>query len=162
MNFSKSILLFLLIVVITVLLPLLNHWSNDVIIFKTWPAVFNKQLVYQTITLLMALGLLAVLKCTKPLCYMNYYGIGNIDAPIDPVPIIGICADDRQNWLRHGREFALVISVVTFVIIYFQVIKGHESSLTKLVYVLPFSIMFFSYELFCGRGDYPFGNSGGF
>lgn len=58
-----------------------------------------------------------------------------------PVPAIDL---QEESWLQLGGRFALIISGVTFVVIYLQLIKGNKiqkKNLRIFIWVLVFSLM---------------------
>lgn len=66
---------------------------------------------------------------------------GKDAAKVEPVPLVGITPKENETWQHIGSNFAIVISGVTAIIIYFQVAKGAEF-IGKIFMVLPFSILF--------------------
>lgn len=142
MSKTKSILLLALILALTAALPLLSQWANGKIIFETLSVAVNKQIVYQSVTLLMTLLFLFALSLFRKAEFRTYFRKGNISAPIIPEPIVGIKPKSTENWYHFGRNFAVIISVVTAVVIYFQLVKRNHIPADALLKVLPFSILF--------------------
>lgn len=139
---SKDILLLLLIVIFTIALVFVSNWANGIVIFDYLSKAINKQIIYQTITLFGASIFLFVLRWFKKPEFQEYFRKGNISAKIIPEPIVGIKPKPTENWFHFGRNIAIIISAVTAVIIYFQVIGKNEISINSILTVLPFSIVF--------------------
>lgn len=139
---TKEIILLLFIVVLTISLVIVSSWTNEIVIFSNLPKMINKQIIYQAITLLGAIFFLSVLWLTKKKEFQSYFQKGNISADILPEPIIGIKPKPTENWFHFGRNFAIIISGVTAIVIYFQLIKDSGISVGDILNVLPFSIVF--------------------
>ena len=139
---SKDILLLLLIVILTIALVFVSNWTNGIVIFDNLSNAINKQIVYQTITLFGTSLFLFVLWWFKRSEFLEYFRKGNIFAKIIPEPIVGIKPKPNENWFHFGRNISIIISAVTAVIIYFQVIRETEISINRILTVLPFSIVF--------------------
>ena len=139
---SKDILLLLLIVILTIALVFVSNWTNGFVIFDNLSNAINKQIVYQTITLFGTSLFLFVLWWFKRSEFLEYFRKGNIFAKIIPEPIVGIKPKPNENWFHFGRNISIIISAVTAVIIYFQVIRETEISINRILTVLPFSIVF--------------------
>jgi hypothetical protein len=89
-------------------------------------AYLDVELKYQVITLLLAFLTLALVFIVAPTSFQKYFAFGNISAEVVPVPAIGLSPSTNETWLQIGINFAVVISVVTFIFIYFQLIKGNR------------------------------------
>ena len=55
---------------------------------------------------------------------------------------MGIKPKAGENWMHLGRNFSLVISGVTAIVIYFQLVEGNTISMGNIISILPFSIVF--------------------
>ena len=142
MSRTKNIILILLIIVLTMSLVFVSSLTNGTIIFKGLSEAINKQILYQSITLMGAIVFLFVLWLTKKKEFQEFVRIGNISADILPEPIIGLKPKPNENWFHIGRNFAIIISGVTAIVIYFQLIKDGEITIDRIINVLPFSIVF--------------------
>lgn len=142
MTMLKSLLLLLLVIVFTILLPFISYWANGVQVFGQWSPAINKQIVYQPITLFLTILLLLILSRAKKEAFHTYFRIGNISADIIPAPLVGIKPSAKENWSHFGRNFAIVISVVTATVIYFQLFKKSSTTIAAIISVLPFSLCF--------------------
>ncbi|SEI89438.1 hypothetical protein SAMN05192553_101737 [Cyclobacterium xiamenense] len=138
----QSYLLFAGVTVLTFLLPLIGRWVEGITILSSLPEMVNRHLMYQPITLLICMGFLSLLRTRRPTIFNAYFQKGNIAAAITPVPALSINPKPGRNWLHVGRDFALVISVVTAIIIYLQVMRGEGMNYDLLWKILPFSLVF--------------------
>lgn len=139
---TKEILILTAVVVLTVALALFSYFTNGIIVIESLSSTINHQIVYQSITLLAALLFVLVLWSTKTNSFQKYFRKGNIRAKIDPVPMIGLKPKPHENWLHLGRNYTIIISFVTAIIIYFQLFEGSSISLNDVLMVLPFSLVF--------------------
>lgn len=85
---------------------------------------FDSELKYQLLTLLLTLFTLGLVLLAAPTAFYKYFSYGHISAPITPVPMVGITPKENENWLHFGAGFALVISLVTFLFVYLNIIKS--------------------------------------
>lgn len=131
--------LLLLIIAFTAALPLLSHSLPNLQVLKRMPAAVNRQLVYQSVSLLGTLVFLVVLNRSRPDQFWQYFRIGKLKAKIQAVPLVGIKPKEGQHWLHYGINFAVVISLVTFSVIYFQHGKMPDD---KLDQILPLALVF--------------------
>ncbi len=138
----KKIALISLIILLTISLVFVSSWTNGIVIFDGLSKAINKQILYQSGTLLGTIIFLLLLWLTKRTTFQEYFRKGNISAEIHPEPLIGIKPKANENWLNLGLNFSIIISGVTALVIYFQLIKGSEISLGNLLNILPFSILF--------------------
>ena len=138
----KSIAQLSLIIALTISLVFASSCTNGIVIFDGLSKAINKQILYQSGTLLGTIIFLLLLWLTKRTTFQEYFRKGNISAEIHPEPLIGIKPKANENWLHLGLNFSIIISGVTAIVIYFQLIKGSEISLGNLLNILPFSIVF--------------------
>ncbi len=82
---------------------------------------FNFQASYQTLLLGITAVSLVSTRCLDKGSFAQYFNLGNIVAPTEAMPIFGIKAGD--GWLKTGLSLSLVISLVTGIFMYFQLIK---------------------------------------
>ena len=138
----KSTALLSLIIALTISLVLVSQWTNGIVIFDGFSSTINKQILYQSITLFITIVFLFVLWLTKRKTFQEYFRKGNLSADILPEPLMGIKPKASENWIHLGRNFSIVISIVTAIVIYFQLIGGNGISIGNILSVLPFSIIF--------------------
>lgn len=100
------------------------------------------ELKYQIIILLLACLTLVLVFRAAPVSFQKYFSLfGNISASAVPVPAIGLI---DQNWLQLGIQFALIVSGITFVMIYLQLMQGKrlkEHALRFFLWVVVFALM---------------------
>ncbi|HNV49684.1 MAG TPA: CPBP family intramembrane metalloprotease [Bacteroidales bacterium] len=138
----KDVALLLLIIVLTTSLIFVGKWTNGIVIFDSLSGLINQQIAYQAITLLYTILFLFILWWFKRAEFQSYFRKGNISAEISPVPMVGIKPKPNENWFHFGRNIGIIISVVTAIVIYFQIIKGNEISGSNILTLLLFSIVF--------------------
>ncbi len=138
----KSIVLLAVIIAFTIALVFISHWANGIVIFEGLSTKINKQILYQSITLLGTMVFLFALWLTKKNTFKAYFRKGNLSADILPEPFMGIQPKESENWIHLGRNFSVIISGVTAIVIYFQLIGGNGISIGTMVSMLPFSIVF--------------------
>ena len=138
----KDILLLILIVVLTASFLFIGKWTSGIVIFENLSPLTNHQIVYQGITLFIAFALLLILWGFKRPEFQTYFRKGNIGAAIGPEPWIGIKPKGNLTWLSYGTTIGITISVVTAIIIYFQLIKGKEIDTGNILQILLFSLIF--------------------
>ena len=138
----KSIVLLAIIIAFTIALIFISQWANGILIFEGLSTKINKQIIYQSITLLGTMVFLFALWLTKRNTFQAYFRKGNLSADILPEPLIGIKPKASENWIHLGRNFSIIISGVTAIVIYFQLIGGNGISIATMASILPFSIVF--------------------
>ena len=111
-------------------------------LFEGLSGAINKQIVYQSSTLLLSFLFLAILFVTKKDAFRTYFKKGDTAAPIVPEPYVGIKPTEGENWSHIGRNFAVVVSLVTGIVIYFQLFKDSGIEASTILKVLPFSVLF--------------------
>lgn len=142
MIYTKEILIMTAVVVLTIGLALFSYLTNGIIVIGSLSSTINHQIVYQSITLLTALLFVLILWRAKSNSFHKYFSKGNIRAKIGPEPKIGLIPKPHENWLHLGRNYTIIISFVTAIIIYFQLFEGSSISLNDELMVLPFSLVF--------------------
>ena len=76
-----------------------------------------------------------------------------IDGPVGVEPWIGISAKNKDTWKKLGANFAFIISVVTVIVIFFQVYQGNDFKFVLLpnllmVFILALSNSFIEESIF--------------
>lgn len=138
----KDITLLILIVALTASLLFIGSWTKEIVVFDNLSPLTNHQIVYQGITLLITLILLLILWGFKRKEFQSHFRKGNISAKITPESWAGIKPKPNENWFHFGRNIGIVISLVTAIVIYFQLIHGKEISGSNIPTILLFSIIF--------------------
>ncbi len=104
-------------------------------------AYVDRTLKYQLLTLGLAGGVLLLARLLGPLSFKKFFGLGKLDAPVEPVRLIGLTPQPGESWLQVGRNFAFIITGVTFIFIYLQAIRGNSIAAANLRY-LPWILVF--------------------
>lgn len=145
-HYAPRLVLIPVILLFTIALLYFKRHAATLIPLQLLPLAFmDAELKYQIITL--ALSGVLVLLCflLARLQFHTYFAWGKSwgrnAAKVEAVPLLGIKAEDNETWQQVGRNFAIIISSVTAIIIYFQVLKGAELS-EKIVTLLPLSVLF--------------------
>lgn len=128
-----------MVIALTALLPILSHFLNTTQLWGSLPAPISKQLVYQPLTLCIALAFLLILNKVRPITFKTYFKRGKLNAAITPVPQVGINPKKSENWKHVGWNFTIVISVITAAVVYFTTPKINYQ---QLLLHLPFAIVF--------------------
>ncbi len=139
---AKECTLISIIILITIALPVISYWSTGIELSKNISVLVNRQLIYQSSTFILAVVFLFVLWKLKTKEFVQYFKKGNIAATIKPEPLVGIKPKNNENWWHLGMNFSVIITLVTMVVIYFQVIHGNNFDYSNLLFVLPISIGF--------------------
>ena len=97
----------------------------------------NKTFVYQATTLGLSLVIVLITALQTRFQSLKLLSIKNIDGEVIPEPWIGITKKNKDSWKTLGRNFTIIISVVTAVAIYFQVYRnGVIQTLTVPIFIL--------------------------
>ncbi len=110
-------------------------------IFKTsivGNAFVDSKLNYQFVTLVIAVLVLALTYFLTPKNAKRFYQLGDISAPSEPVKWLGIKPSD--TWKTVGINFAVIVSLITGIFIYLNVIRG-QSIANEHVRYLPFVLV---------------------
>ena len=137
----NRVLLLILIIAATTSLPLLSHISRDITISPSLPEVVSQQILYQFGTLVLTGILLFTLSRVLGPQFRTYFAKGNLNAPVVAVPILGIKSKVGEGWNKVGRDFAIVISAVTGLIMYFQILHDQERDLGAVLKFIPFILI---------------------
>jgi uncharacterized protein len=78
----------------------------------------NAQFKHQSVMLLIAMASLLTTYYLNQANFMQYFSIGNINAPTEKVTLFGINEGDK--WLNTGLSLLATISIATGVFLYFQ------------------------------------------
>ena len=132
----------LLVTAVTASLLLIGRLTEGIVIFDGLSPVINRQIAYQLATLAIALAFLGILRKMKGPAFRTYFRPGNLSAKILPEPAVGIKPGLHENWMHFGTSVAIIISLVTAVIIYFQLFKDSTVKTWAIPRILPFAIAF--------------------
>ena len=87
---TKEYMLLLTILLLTIALPIINSWAASFEFSKDFSPIVNKNLTYQSSTLILTLLFLVILWKLKTKEFVQYFKKGTISAIITPVPFVGI------------------------------------------------------------------------
>lgn len=138
------LLLMLIILAATAVLPLLSTSSGNFTRTTLLAAPYvDRVLKYQLITLGLAGVVLALARLLARSSFRKFFARGNINATVEPVKLIGLTPKPSEGWLAVGRNFAIIVSGVTFIFMYLQAIRGNSIAAEHLRYlpwILAFSV----------------------
>jgi len=95
----------------------------------------DDRLKYQLVTLALAILVLLISYALSPISFKRFFRFGNLNAPAAPLKWLGIGPGER--WGKTGSSFAIIVSLVTAVFIYFTLAAGQTLEPAHLRY-LPF------------------------
>lgn len=139
---TKNCILLLLVVAASVSLIFIGNWTETIVLNNSLLPIVNKNLIYQSITLLLAVLLLVVLRISRKKVFAAHFRKGEISAPILPEPWMGIKPKETENWRHFGRNFAIIITAVTAFIVFFQVVKQGNVNWSNWFKYLHFIVLF--------------------
>ncbi len=140
--YRKESFLFLIIISCTIGLAIVSHMTNGIVVFEAVSEPINKQTVYQPITLLVTFLFLFILYRVKKEKFLTYCTKGVLSAEVIPEPYVGIVPKQGENWSHIGKNFAVVVSLVTMSVIYIQILKESDVTLMNILDALPFAVSF--------------------
>lgn len=99
----------------------------------------DRLITYQLVALTMCVIIATLTVRLIPDTFRQYFRLGNLVAPADPVSVLGIRAGD--SWRRIGARFAVIISLVTAAVVLLPVVAGDGVSLgpTQVALILGLS-----------------------
>lgn len=121
----------------------------------------NHELSYQLLTLglFVVFVLLSIMLGGKDV--LRYLRPNRFSGPITPVPWFGIRPKEGENWLHLGFNFLGIITVVTSVAVYFQVLHRETFSFKLWCVLLP-ALVFAATNALVEEGIYRFAITGVF
>jgi hypothetical protein len=97
----------------------------------------NRTMAYQLTTLVLSLVIVLVTAFQTEFQSLRLLSVKRIDGKVLPEPWIGITKKNKDSWKKLGLNMTIIISVVTAVAIYFQVIQnGVTQTLTLPILLL--------------------------
>jgi len=141
----------LLITIVAVLCAPLLLWFRSHPLFAPSlfdNATYNAELGYQTTTLALAAVVIAIVYAITGRAGLSYLSLKKRDGSIRPEPWIGIKPKAGETWRHLGLNFAVVITLVTAIVIYFQVVHGKNVSF-DLFPGIPLILTFALVNAFC-------------
>jgi len=119
------------------------------------PAV-NAELGYQLASLAVALTLVGVLWMVTPQSVRRYAGLGDLAAPVVPVPAIRLTPDADETWRSVGATFTVVITAVTTLVLVTTQFAGRTLG-ADLLAVVPWIVGFAAVNAFVEETVFRFG-----
>ena len=104
----------------------------------------NSQMVYQTSTLVLSLLIVFVVGMLTRFQSVKLLSLTKLDGFVKPEPWIGITKNNKDSWLKVGISFSIIISLVTAVVVYFQVYQTGiviTLSLQSVVLIILFALI---------------------
>jgi len=106
--------------------------------------VYNLEISYQITVLLLAIIVIGIVYGLAGKDGLAYINLKKRDGKIQPEPWIGIKPKETETWKHLGLNFTVIITLVTAVVIYFQVVHGESVSLELYpggILILMFALM---------------------
>ncbi|MFD2700931.1 CPBP family intramembrane glutamic endopeptidase [Paenibacillus shunpengii] len=136
----------LITIVVAACAPLLLSFrSSPLLAFEIFDrAVYNLEISYQITVLSLAIIVIGIVYGIAGKEGLTYLNLRRRDGIILPEPWIGIKPKETESWKNLGFNFTIVITLVTTVVIYFQLGYGESISLELypgFIFILIFSLM---------------------
>jgi len=123
----------------TLLLPLLPDHVLVVLPELGLEEPLDDLVRYQFATLILASLVIGLARLLVP-GGTSFLRIGQLDAPVVPVSPIGLRPKPHETWWHVGRNFAVILTGVTALVIYLQVLRGTDVDVLALVAAVPMAI----------------------
>lgn len=128
----------ILIAVILAAASMLYFRFSRVAVFPTpFAARFTHEINYQFLTFMLLLVLIAISVALGGKKSIAVLYPCRFDAPVTPVPILGINTRGDETWKQVGISMLIIITLVTATAIYFQVFRGKEVDFSVSRVILP-------------------------
>ena len=129
----------LLVIGATAIVLNLNRWAQKTSYSLSRLQYINVQAKYQTLLLVVALTVLALLYLFNPSNFTRFFALGDPSAPAAAVAVFGIA--EGESWLAVGGSLTLFITLATasFTFLQFRKLKG---KLSQLIRFIPFVLLF--------------------
>lgn len=117
----------MIISILVALIAPLILWINEnpVLNLMTFEnAQYNKTINYQLTTLILAGIVILIVSLLTRGSALSLLNLRKVDGTITPEPWIGINPNQKETWKDLGINFSIVITLVTAVVIFFQVFKN--------------------------------------
>lgn len=86
--------------------------------------ILNFYLNYQFSTLFLSVGFLGILYVIASPLRLQFLNIRRVDGPVAPAPWMGLRPKEGEGWKTIGLTIGSIITVVTAVVVYFQVVSS--------------------------------------
>lgn len=91
--------------------------ERSISLFPVGPGrYYTAEFSYQLVSLAVAFLLIGLLFVIDRETLREFFGIGNLDAPVEPEPWIGLHPEKGEGWKQVGLTFATIITAVTALI----------------------------------------------
>ncbi|MBT2286084.1 CPBP family intramembrane metalloprotease [Paenibacillus polymyxa] len=136
----------LITIMVVVCAPLLLWFrSSSLLTLNVFEnAVYNLEISFQITVLLLAFIVIGIVYGVTGKDGLAYLNLKKRDGKIRPETWIGIKPKETETWRNLGVNFAIVITLVTSVVVYFQVVHGGNVSLELypgVILILIFALM---------------------
>ena len=138
----KSTLLLLMVIMATVLILIINISTTEIILFERFNSEVNHHIIYQSVTIILAILVLLVLRFSRKETFLQFFRIGNLGASIKPERLVGINPKSNETWRQFGRNIVIIITLVTAIVMYFQTVKKNEIVFYDVLEIFPFALIF--------------------
>ncbi len=99
----------------------------------------NTQSKYQTLLMLVAIAVLAIIYAVSPTNFNTFLSFGNPSLSASGVALFGIA--DGQSWLTLGSSLGLFITLLTATFIYLQ-FRTSAKNIKQLIGFVPYIVLF--------------------
>jgi len=118
-------------------------WSKNQVILTSFSQNINQILSYQIVTLgITAIFLLSIYIINNDI-FKIYFQLGNSKNNVLSEPLIGLKPKKTDNWKSVGINFAVIITIVTIIIMYFTIKEktfNHDNFITLIPFIFVFSL----------------------
>ena len=103
-------------------------------------AALDLRVRHQLLTLPLALLVLLAVRAWVP-AGVRFFRIGRLDAPVTPVRAIGLTPGPTESWRQVGRNFAVVVTAVTAIVVGLQLLPGADVDVARAARMLPWIVL---------------------
>ncbi len=139
---KAALIIILIIIYIVFIILFIQPWAKEQLLIESLSRSINGTIVYQLITLLLTLFILVVLMLLKKESVQKYFRLGKFNSQVEPVKIIGLNPKEGETWNQIGRNFVIIITLVTSIVMYFMVVQGRQLNTDNLPTILLLSGIF--------------------
>lgn len=141
---TKSILLIIGIILYSVVSVFyIIPWSENQVISPSFSQNINQILSYQIVTLCITILFLLFIYIINKDLFKTYFKLGNSNNKVLPEPFIGLNPKKTENWKNIGINFAVIITAVTIIVMYFSTTDktfNYNNFMTLIPFVFIFSL----------------------
>lgn len=103
--------------------------------------ILNFYMGYELSTVIVSAVFLLILYLFADKLRLSYFNLKNIDGVVRPAPLVGIKPKEGEGWKTIGLTIGSIITVVTGIVVYFQIVAGSGLSL-RLFPEIPLVLLF--------------------